>query len=228
MRVTNSGGLGVTHSLPTAYGSGPLPSPGGEGHGETSMIETDGPGVATLSGEDRALAVAAVRAVLRVATEDEDALIAVFAETALGLAEQFLGQVLIARTLRVAVAATTAWQQLAVAPVRAITGIETVAGAALGADGFAVDIDAAGLGWVRLVRGDVVASVAGTGTVVAVASVGLATGWGDLPTPIRQGVVLLAAYLFDERDAGGAPPAAVTALWRPFRRIALSPPVHAC
>lgn len=91
------------------------------------MIETDGPGVVTLGEEDRALAVAAVKAVLRVASDDEDALIAAFAETALGLAEQFLGMVLIARGLRVPVAVPGAWHALGVAPVSAITGVETVA-----------------------------------------------------------------------------------------------------
>jgi uncharacterized phiE125 gp8 family phage protein len=186
------------------------------------MIETDGPGVVTLGEEDRALAVAAVRAVLRVANDDEDALIAAFVETALGLAEQFLGQMLIVRTLRVPVVGCAAWQRLAVAPVRAITGVETLAGVALRAEAFAVDIDAACEGWVRVVQADAAAQVA------VVVSAGLATGWAGLPAPIRQGAILLAAYLFDERDVGRAPPVAVTALWRPFRRIALSQPVHAC
>lgn len=186
------------------------------------MIETDGPGAVTLGEEDRALAVAAVKAVLRVASTDEDALIAAFAETALGLAEQFLGQILIARTLRVAVEASAAWQPLAVAPVLAMMGVETLAGAALDAAAFAVDIDAAGEGWVRILQPDAGAHVA------VVVRAGLATGWADLPAPIRQGVIVLAAYLFDERDTSAAPPAAVTALWRPFRRIALASPVRAC
>lgn len=186
------------------------------------MIETDGPGVVTLGEDDRALAVAAVKAVLRLASDGEDTLIAAFAETALGLAEQFLGMVLIARALRVPVAVRGAWHALGVAPVLAITGVETAAGVALPSDGFAIDIDAAGEGWVRIVGAPAVTSV------VVLARAGLAEGWAGLPAPIRQGVVLLAAHLFEQRDASVAPPSAITALWRPFRRIALRPTAHAC
>jgi len=57
---------------------------------------------------------------------------------------------------------------------------------------------------------------------------GLAVGWAGLPAPLRQGVVLLAAYLFDERDTSTAPPVAVTALWRPFRRMVLGAGGAAC
>ncbi|TPG48296.1 phage gp6-like head-tail connector protein [Sphingomonas glacialis] len=42
--------------------------------------------------------MAAVKAVLRIASDDEDALIAAFAESALGLAEQFTAKVLSARS----------------------------------------------------------------------------------------------------------------------------------
>ncbi len=45
-----------------------------------------------------------------------------------------------------------------------------------------------------------------------------------VPAPLRQGVVRLAGHLHahrDETDAAG-PPAAVTALWRPFRRMRLA------
>ncbi|MFX6949906.1 head-tail connector protein, partial [Acinetobacter baumannii] len=65
-------------------------------------------------------------------------------------------------------------------------------------------------------------------SVVVLARAGLAEGWAGLPAPIRQGVVLLAAHLFEQRDASVAPPSAITALWRPFRRIALCPTAHAC
>ncbi|MEG3176624.1 hypothetical protein U1872_10320 [Sphingomonas sp. RB3P16] len=186
------------------------------------MIDTNGPGVVTLGVDDRALAVAAVKAVLRVAAIDEDALIAAFVESALGLAEQFIGQVLIARSLRETVAVSSAWQRLGAAPVRAISGVETVAGVALAAGGYAIDLDAAGDGWVR------VSDAAGATRVAVPFTAGLAVGWAQLPMPLRQGVVLLAAYLFDARDAGGPPPLAVTALWRPFRRITLGAGRRAC
>lgn len=179
------------------------------------MIEDDGPGAVTLGVEDRALAVAAVKTVLRVSTTDEDALIAAFAESALGLCEQFIGQVAIARSLRERVAVSGAWQRLAAGPVRAISGVETLAGVALPVDAYAIDLDAAGDGWVRVHGGGEAKQV------VAVFEAGMAENWAGLPAPLRQGVVLLAAFLFDERDTSTAPPVAVTALWRPFRRMTL-------
>lgn len=48
-------------------------------------------------------------------------------------------------------------------------------------------------------------------------------GWQDLPQPLRHGIIRHAAHQYRERDAGPAetPPAAVAALWRPYRRIRL-------
>ena len=40
--------------------------------------------------------------------------------------------------------------------------------------------------------------------------------------PWATGVVLLTAHLFDHRGGESAPPAAVTALWRPWRRMRLA------
>ena len=42
-----------------------------------------------------------------------------------------------------------------------------------------------------------------------------------IPAPVLQGVVLLAVHLFEHRDGAAAPPAAVAALWRPYRRLRL-------
>jgi uncharacterized phiE125 gp8 family phage protein len=178
------------------------------------MIEGNGPGVVTLGTGDRALAVAAVKAVLRVASVDEDELIAAFVETALGVAERFLGQVTITRTMRESVAVTGGWQRIGAAPVRAITRVETAAGGALAATAYAIDIDPQGDGWARVTSG-------GSDTCVVVFDAGMASDWTGVPGPIRQGVVLLAAHLFDAREHAMPPPLAVTALWRPFRRIAL-------
>jgi hypothetical protein len=53
----------------------------------------------------------------------------------------------------------------------------------------------------------------------------MAADSNGVPEPLRQGIVRLTAHLFNARDGGGGdPPAAVTALWRPFRRIRLAGP----
>ena len=64
---------------------------------------------------------------------------------------------------------------------------------------------------------------AGGAAQVAVAyTAGLAAGWDELPPGITQGVAMLAAHLFEQREDGRAPPAAVAALWRPWRRMRLA------
>ncbi|RZF60753.1 hypothetical protein EWE75_21295 [Sphingomonas populi] len=185
-------------------------------------IGSDGPGAVVLGAEDRAAALAEVKAMLRLVSDDEDALVAALAETALGLGEAFIGQVLIARTLRDVLPVSRAWQQLAATPVRAIGAVEAIGGAALASQAYAIDVDAAGDGWVRVI------DAGGAIRVGVTFTAGLADGWGALPAPIRQGAVLLAAHLFTVRDAAAPPPVAVTALWRPFRRIALTRRTRAC
>ncbi|KTT76381.1 head-tail connector protein [Sphingomonas endophytica] len=168
-------------------------------------IVTGEPGAVTLGAADRALALAAVRAELRAATVDDDALAIAFVEAALGLAEQFTGRVLIVRDVVADLDGAVGWQALPAAPVRAIA-----------ANGFAVDIDADATGWVK------------SATAVRVTfTAGLASGWTGLPAPLRQGVAMLAAHLFTDR-AGSAPvPAAVSALWRPYRSVRLAQAAHA-
>lgn len=172
----------------------------------------NGPGTLVLGTADRAAAIAAVKARLRVASEDEDALIAAFAETALGLAEQVTGQATIARAMTQAVAGCDGWQRLAARPVTAIGPVEDMAGPPLTPDAHAVDIDADGAGWVRI--------AAGTRARVTFTA-GLAADWAGLPPAIRDGAAMLAAHLFDDRTGTQPVPAAVTALWRPFRTVRL-------
>jgi uncharacterized phiE125 gp8 family phage protein len=187
-------------------------------------LSTNPPGDVTLGAADRALAVAAVKARLRVALDDEDALIAAFAETALGLAEQFTGQALIAREMALELPVYCGWQRLAGTPVRAIETIETLASdgtpSLLPLIDYAVDIDACGNGWVRI------ADAGGAGRVRVTMIAGLADGWNTVPAAIREGVAMLAAYLYAARDVSQPPPAAITALWRPYRQIALAPAGH--
>ncbi len=177
----------------------------------------NGPGDVTLGEADRAAALAEVKAALHLVANDEDALIAAYAETALGLAEQFLGRVLIVRAMTERLPASACWQALGAAPVMAITAVSRVGSdgiVALPVEAYAIDLDAEANGWVRLTAPD--------GDPVAVAyQAGWLGGWTMIPAPVRQGVVMLAAHLYAARDAREPPPAAVTALWRPFRAVAL-------
>lgn len=159
------------------------------------------------------------KAYLRLDGSGEDALLGRMMETATTLCEAFTGTVLVRRDFVETVAAASGWQRLMHAPVVAITAVETLdAGgetAALPADAYAIDIDAEGNGWVRLIRPDEGARLRVT------CRAGLAEDAGGVPAPLAQGVVLLAAHLFDRREVPGAPPAAIAALWRPWRRMRL-------
>jgi hypothetical protein len=149
-------------------------------------------------------AVAAAKAQLRVEGTGEDALVERLARTAVLLAEAFTGQRLIVRPFTDRVAADGRWHRLLAEPVTEIT-----------ADGLAVDIDPDGVGWVRGVGG---------GVVSVAYRAGLAATWDAAPAAVAQGCALLAAWLFEHREAGVAPPAAIAALWRPWRRVRVGSP----
>ncbi|HST37116.1 MAG TPA: phage head-tail connector protein [Allosphingosinicella sp.] len=165
--------------------------------------------------------LAEMKAFLRIGSGEEDALLATLARSAGEMCERFTGRSLLARDVTETLPASTAWTRLGAAPVRGIDGVEAVdaagGAAALPADAYAIDIDAAGDGWVRVLR------AAGAKQVRVAYSAGMAAEIETLPEALRHGVVRLAAHLYTHRDRhdGAGPPAAVTALWRPWRRLRL-------
>ena len=102
-----------------------------------------------------AVTLAEAQAFVRIETGEEEAILAGLVRSASALCEAFIGQVVVMRDVAEEVPASTTWQRLAAAPVRSIGTVEGVAadGSATvlaGAD-YAVDIDAHGNGWVRIV-----------------------------------------------------------------------------
>ena len=163
-----------------------------------------------------AVTISEAQAYVRIETGEEEALLAGLIRMASALCEAFLGQVVIARAFTADVPASGCWQRLDLGPVQAISGVEA-AGVALPSSSYAVDIDARGDGWVRVSDG------AGATRVRVSGTAGLAVDENGVPEPIRQGVLRLVAHLFTARDGdAGEPPAAVTALWRPYRRMRLA------
>ena len=191
------------------------------------------------------------QAYLRIETGEEEALLAGLIRSASGLCEAFINQVVIARTFELMVAGTGEWERLAITPVRSITDVSSLnaAGTAtpLPTGSYQLDIDSTGDGWVRVTQsqylfatptlanggeagaidpsdGSLLAAQAAGGLRVRVSgTAGIADSENDVPEAIRQGVLRLVAHLFTDRDGdGGEPPAAVTALWRPYRRLRLA------
>lgn len=156
------------------------------------------------------------KAYLRLTTNDEDALVDRLVASATQLCEAFLGEVLVRREIVETIDAADDWRRLAAAPVAAVTFVEgqdEVGGwAALPIGAYAIDIDARGEGWVR---------APGARRVRVTYQAGLATAPEGVPPAIAQGITRLAAHLYAHRDDGDPPPAAIAALWRPFRRLRL-------
>jgi uncharacterized phiE125 gp8 family phage protein len=159
-----------------------------------------------------------VKAWLRLEGSQEDALIDRLVRSAIGHGEGFTGRALIVREEVERLPASREWQRLSWTPVGAITGVVGIpaegAAFAMPVGSYAVDIDGNGDGWVRVI------APGAAGRIDVSFTAGLAANWAALPEAIRQGVVRLAAHMFAHRDGdGGAPPAAVSALWQPWRRM---------
>jgi uncharacterized phiE125 gp8 family phage protein len=170
-------------------------------------------------------AAGAAKGYLRVERADEDGLIGGLAEAAAELCEGFTGQVLIERGFAETIAAGRAWKRLGRAPVTAIAEVEAIAADGgsepLSAGAYATEVDAHGEGWVRLT------GPGGERRIRIRYRAGIAGDWPALPAALRHGIVRLAAFFYTSRvpeggRSAGPPPAAVTALWRPYRRIRLS------
>lgn len=165
-------------------------------------------------------ALAETKAWLRIETAFDDAAIEALVRSAIGMAEDFCAQMMFARDGTERMAASTGWTRMRACPVLAITAARTIAmdgtATALGVDAYATDIGADGDGWLRLMQSS------GDSRVEADVTAGIATDWASLPDALRQGIVRLAAHLFAERESSGPPPAIVTALWRPWRRLRMA------
>jgi uncharacterized phiE125 gp8 family phage protein len=169
---------------------------------------------------EAAVSMAEAQAYARVETGEEEALLAGLVRTASALCESFIGQVLIARPFEEMLPPSNQWQRLSLTPVRTIDAVMAVAAdgssVTLAAGQHEIDIDSRGDGWVR-------APQIAEGRLIVSGTVGLASEPNGVPEPLRQGILRLIAHLFATRDgSGGEPPAAVTALWRPYRRMRLA------
>ena len=160
---------------------------------------------------------------LAITTGGEDAPLTRLLHTALGLFEGFTGRMPLAAECEEVLPACTAWQRLATHPVQAIATVEAMA-----PDGtrnplpvahYTVDLAADGSARVRVLQPATAKRIAVRFTA------GMASGWTALPEAIRHGAIRLAAELYRDRTEASTartPPAAVVALWRPWRCLRLA------
>jgi uncharacterized phiE125 gp8 family phage protein len=163
-------------------------------------------------------ALAELKQWLGITVAADDAPLSALLTAALDMCESFTGRMPLAQTCEEALLAQGGWQMLATRPVTAVLAVKRLDGTALPPEAYALKLEADGAARVRLFGAE-----PSRATVRFTA--GLAPAWEALPEGLRHGIVRLAAHQHREREGSGAaplPPAAVVALWRPWRRVRLA------
>lgn len=163
-------------------------------------------------------ALAELKDWLGITTSGEDASLTGQIRSALETCEAFTGAMPLVAECEEIIPVCSGWQKLQTGPVLSITAVEGIPATgpriALAAAAFEIDFRADGGGWVRVLDPGL------AGRIAVRFSAGLAADWSALPEGLRQGVVRLAAHHYRARENGDGspqPPAAVAALWRPWR-----------
>lgn len=166
-------------------------------------------------------ALAELKQWLGITTGRDDALLRTLLAAALDICEGFTGRMPLEAECEEVLPACPGWQRLATRPVLAIGAVFALAPdgtrTPLDPAAYAIEIDADGSGRVRV--------PASTARRAVRFTAGLAPEWDALPASLRHGLLRLAAHQHRARESEGAaplPPAAVAALWRPWRRMRLA------
>lgn len=171
-------------------------------------------------------ALAELKHWLGISRPGEDAALTGLLETSLVICEAFTGKTPLVQTVEEVIAPQSGWQELASRPVRAVTGAALIASdgtrEALALPTDVIEWRISGSACVQLLR-----PFDGRGIALQLV-VGIADDWEAVPAPWRHGIIRLAAHHYRDRDrdrdtkASIAPPASVTALWRPWRNVRLT------
>lgn len=157
---------------------------------------------------------------LRLGATVDDAVVAGLVRAATNICEAFIGQWLIIRAVDERLPIGAGMVRLGARPV---VGIDRVALLAPGggetplaeAD-YRVSVGRDGSAHIRI------EAAGGAGRLRVTYRAGIADGPNGVPEAIRQGILRMTQHLHDARDgSGAAPPAAIAALWQPWRRLTL-------
>lgn len=168
-------------------------------------------------------ALAELKDWLGITVPADDAQLAALLRMGLDLCEDFTGTMPLQQVCEEVLPATGEWTRLTTRPVQAITSVQGVPAEgprfALPAGDYRIELDADGGGRVGTLHPGI------AGRVAVRFNAGLAADWSALPEALRHGVLRLAAHQYRLRegeDQTALPPAAVAALWRPWRRLRLA------
>lgn len=168
-------------------------------------------------------ALAELKDWLGITTSGDDAQLTALLRAALETCEAFTGTMPLQQACEELLPVTSDWQALSTRPVEAITTVDGLpaegARFALPVQNYAIELDADGGGRV------LVTNPGAAGRIAVRFTAGLAPDWAGLPDGLRHGVLRLAAFQYREREGeatSALPPAAVAALWRPWRRLRLA------
>lgn len=164
-----------------------------------------------------------LKAWLAITTTRDDEVLSALLRAAIDMCEAFTGQMPLESQCEELLPARPVWQRLVTHPVQAVEGAEGIDSAGqrifMPPDHYAIELDAGGGACIRVLRADTARRVAVRFTA------GLAPDWQGLPEGMRHGILRLAAYHYRQRDLDSmktAPPAAIAALWQPWRRLRLA------
>lgn len=169
---------------------------------------------------DAAVSLNEARSWLRLGATIDDAVVAGLVRAATNICEAFIGQWLIVREGEEVLPIKRHLCQPGARPVVAIDAATLLlpggGEAVLAATEYQLSVG--GDGTARLT----IADPRGAARVRVAYRAGIAAGTNDIPEAIRQGIVRMTQHLHDARDgAAAAPPAAIAALWQPWRRLTL-------
>lgn len=171
--------------------------------------------------------LAEVKQNLKVETEDEDALLARLITVARQRCEHYTGRVMNAQQWRLTLDQWPGWiVDLPFPPLLAVTSVQTY-----GSDDVASPM-ASGLYAVdtavspgRIIRRSASAWPApgrSYNGIEITYQAGYGPSWNDVPEALRQGMLLLIAGLYEQREgAASVLPPAVEGLWQPYRLVRL-------
>lgn len=158
---------------------------------------------------------------LAITTAREDTALLALLQAGLETCEAFTRQAPIETEFEEILPGITGWQTLSTQPVRAITGLAEIGDdgtrTALPVESYLLDLHFDGTGRIRMTTAVLANRLAVRFTA------GIAADWDGLPAALRHGIIRLAAHNFRQRENSedNNPPAAITALWQPWRRMRL-------